>query len=224
MNIHAPYADAQLIIFDWDGTLFDSTGIIGHSLQQACMALNLATPSVFEAQQVIGLGFNEAIEQLVGAITPEQMTEFMAVYRRSYFASENLVTLFAGIHELLTQLKLQGKHLAIATGKSRAGLDRVLQHNPEFRQHFISSRTADETQSKPHPQMLFELLAELDLPANQAVMVGDTTYDIEMAHGAQMPNIGVTYGAHNVDTLLSARPTHLVHDVTQLGLLLGVRV
>jgi phosphoglycolate phosphatase len=215
-------ANAQLVIFDWDGTLFDSTGIIGHSLIQACVSIGCDAPSMTQAQQVIGLGFNEAIEHLVGVLTPEQTQHFMQVYRKHYFSSENLVTLFAGIDALLKQLSQQGnKHLAIATGKSRAGLDRVLSHNPALKQYFISSRTADETQSKPHPQMLLELLGELDVKPQNAVMIGDTTYDVEMAHAAEMPVIAVTYGAHDEQTLGLAQPTHMVHTVSQLARLLG---
>ena len=217
-----PYANAQLIVFDWDGTLFDSTGIIAHSLQQACMAVNLKSPSLHDAQQVIGLGFNEAIERLVGSITVEQHNDFMVAYRRSYFANENLVILFAEMDALLQSLVQQGKLLAIATGKSRAGLNRVLSHKPALGRCFVSSRTADETQSKPHPQMLHELLEELDIAAEHAVMVGDTTFDVHMAQAARMPSIAVTYGAHDVDTLISAQPTHTVHSVEGLAQLLGV--
>ena len=222
MNTAAHYADAQLIVFDWDGTLFDSTGVIGHSLQQACMALSVAAPSLTEAQQVIGLGFTEAIERLVGRLDAAQTEQFMLAYRRTYYASENLVTLFAGMDAVLAQLKQQGKHLAIATGKSRAGLDRVLAHNPALAQYFSSSRTGDQTQSKPHPQMLFELLSELEVAPECAVMIGDTTYDVQMAHGASMPAIAVTYGAHDWATLQSVQPTHTADSVSELAQLLGV--
>lgn len=214
-------ADAQLIVFDWDGTLFDSTGIIAHSLQQACMALNLPVPDWMAAQQVIGLGFDEAIERLVGVLSPEQNEQFLSAFRRSYASNENLITLFSGIDVMLAQLKQQGKHLAIATGKSRASLDRVLTNNPIFQQYFSGSRTGDQTQSKPHPQMLFELLDEFNIMPEHAVMVGDTTYDVEMAHSAGLRSIAVTYGAHNEPLLQSARPTHLVTNVTQLTQLLG---
>ena len=212
----------RLIIFDWDGTLFDSTGVIAHSLQKACEALGLNVPTVQEAKHVIGLGFNEAIERLVGVLDADQSTAFMAAYRRSYFAGESLVTLYDGILELLSGLKQQNRLMAVATGKSRAGLNRVLLDG-QLKFYFDATRTADETTSKPHPQMLLELLEELDVSPDQAVMVGDTTYDIDMANAAGMASVAVKYGAHDEKLLLASCPTVVVHDVDALARVLGVQ-
>ena len=212
----------RLIVFDWDGTLFDSTGVIAHSLQKACEALDLNVPTVQEAKHVIGLGFNEAIERLVGALDAEQSAAFMMAYRRNYFAGESLVTLYDGILELLNGLKQQNRLMAVATGKSRVGLNRVLLDG-HLKSYFDATRTADETASKPHPQMLLELLDELDVSPDQAVMVGDTTYDIDMANAAGMASVAVKYGAHDEKLLLASHPTVVVHDVDSLAKVLGVQ-
>lgn len=212
---------ARLVIFDWDGTLFDSTGVIAYSFQKACVALGLPAPSIHEAKHVIGLGFNESIKHLVGTLDGKQLAEFMAAYRRNYFAGEPLVTLYDGILDVLNGLQSQGRLMAVATGKSRAGLNRVLLDGG-IKSYFDATRTADETASKPHPQMLFELLEELDVAPHEAVMVGDTTYDIDMANAAGMPSVAVKYGAHDSTLLLTSHPTVLVSDVATLAEVLGV--
>ena len=217
--MHHDFYHKKLVIFDWDGTLFDSTGIIGHALQQSCAAINQPIPSLKDAQKVIGLGFTEAIEVLVGPLSATQTEVFMQSYRRHYFSGEEIVTLFEGITSLLDGLRTQNKLTAVATGKSRAGLNRVLQH-AALKNRFDATGTADETASKPHPQMLFELLEELEVHADEAIMIGDTTYDVDMAHEAGMTAIGVTYGAHDADTLASSQPAVLVHSVAELQQLL----
>lgn len=214
---------ARLVIFDWDGTLFDSTGVIALSLQNACEALGFAKPSTQQAKHVIGLGFNEAIEQLVGRLDTQQTAEFMAVYRRHYLSAETVVTLYDGIMDVLDGLRAQERLMAVATGKSRAGLNRVLKAG-ELNAYFTATRTADETRSKPHPQMLFELLEEFEVSAHDAVMVGDTTYDIDMANAAGMLSIAVDYGAHDEKLLQAARPTAIVQNVPDLATLLGVNL
>jgi len=213
------FYNKKLVIFDWDGTLFDSTGIIGHALQQSCAAINRPIPTLKDAQKVIGLGFNEAIEALVGSINVTETELFMQSYRRHYFSGEEVVTLFDGVPDLLNSLRVQNKLTAIATGKSRGGLDRVLQH-ASLKNRFDATRTADETASKPHPQMLFELLDELTIHPDEAVMIGDTTYDLDMAREAGITSIGVSYGAHDEATLSSSRPTVLAHSVLELQQLL----
>lgn len=214
-----PMSPKKLVIFDWDGTLFDSTAIIGHSLQQACVSINRAMPTLNQAQQLIGLGFNEVIEQLVGTVTPIEKDQFMTTYRRHYFGGEEVIRFFDGVPELIAALRAQGILTAVATGKSRAGLNRILQ-NAQISHWFDTTRTADETASKPHPQMLHEIIEELDIPVAQAVMVGDTTYDIDMAQAIGMDTIGVLYGAHDHDTLSDSQPTRLVHHVAELNTLL----
>ena len=209
------FYNKKLVIFDWDGTLFDSTGVIAHALQQSCAAINRPIPSLKQAQHVIGLGFTEAIEALTGPLDATQTEQFMQSYRRHYFGGEEVVTLFDGISELLTALRARGVLTAIATGKSRAGLNRVLQHSM-LKNQFDASRTADETTSKPHPMMLLELLEELDIAAHDAVMIGDTTYDIDMAHAAGVSAIAVAYGAHDIDTLNDRAPHALALSATAL--------
>lgn len=213
----------RLVIFDWDGTLFDSTGVIAYSLQEACKVMQLTVPTVKQAKNVIGLGFQEAIEELVGPLDAVQFTDFMAAYRRHYFTNEARVTLYEGSLEILQALKVQQRLLAVATGKSRAGLNRVLLAG-ELKHFFDATKTADETTSKPHPHMLFELLEELDVEPQEAVMVGDTTYDIDMAHAAGIESVAVQYGAHDLKTLERSKPSVLVADVMSLANVLGVQI
>lgn len=213
----------RLVIFDWDGTLFDSTGAIAHSLQEACKVLELHVPTLKQAKHVIGLGFQEAIEELVGPLNAAQFAAFMAAYRRHYFTSESMVTLYEGSLEILQALQAQKRLLAVATGKSRAGLNRVLSDG-QLKHYFDATRTADETISKPHPKMLLELLEELEVRAVDAVMVGDTSYDIDMAHAAGIDSIAVQYGAHDLKTLMAVKPTLLVSDVIGLAQALGVDI
>lgn len=213
----------RLVIFDWDGTLFDSTGVIAYSLQEACKIMRLSVPTVKQAKNVIGLGFQEAIEELVGPLDAAQFTDFMAAYRRHYFTNEARVTLFDGSLDVLQALKEQQKLLAVATGKSRAGLNRVLLAG-DLKHFFDATRTADETTSKPHPHMLFELLEELDVEPHEAVMIGDTTYDIDMAHAAGMASVAVQYGAHDLKTLEKAKPSVVVPDVMSLAQVLGIQI
>ena len=211
------FHEAQLVVFDWDGTLFDSTAAISHSLSRAARELGLGDVSIQKAHQVIGLDFAEVTRILVGEVSEKTLNAFVAKYRQYYFTDEDSLTLFAGILPLLQQLKNQHKYLAVATGKSRMGLNRLFRAHPEISQLFDSTRTADETASKPHPLMLQELLDEHSMAAEQAVMVGDTQFDIEMAHAAQIRSIAVTYGAHSIDDLRRANPDVMVHDVAQLA-------
>lgn len=215
------YSALKLIIFDWDGTLFDSTGVIAYSLQQAVSSIDLPTPDINQTKKLIGLGFDKIIKHLLGDISDKEQATFINEYRKAYLANENFVTLFDGIDSLLSQLKQQGKFLAIATGKSRASLDRVLEQNAHLKTHFISTKTADQTQSKPHPQMLTELLNELNISPQDAVMIGDTTYDIRMAQAANVNSVAVTYGAHDALTLRRANPTFLADSVEELSAILS---
>lgn len=211
------FSDSQLMIFDWDGTLFDSTAAIAHSLSRAARDLDLGEVDEHQARQVIGLGFAEATRALVGEVSAATLDAFVAKYRQYYFADEHALVLYEGILPLLQTLKNQNKYLAVATGKSRMGLNHLLKKHPEISQLFDSTRTADETASKPHPLMLQELLDEHNITVEQAMMVGDTQFDIEMARAIQMKNIAVSYGAHSVDDLQRAQPDWMVHDVTQLA-------
>lgn len=196
----------KLVIFDWDGTISDSVARIVNSMQSAAVELDMAMPTYLEVKEIIGLGLTEAVFRLFPQASREQVFQLQTSYSRHYRAEDNApCPFFPGVEETLHQLKADGYQLAVATGKSRAGLDRVLL-SLGMEDFFHNSRCADETLSKPHPLMLEELLAEFDLPAEAAVMVGDTEFDMEMAVNAGMPRIAVSYGAHHADRLHAFEP------------------
>jgi phosphoglycolate phosphatase len=196
----------KLIIFDWDGTISDSVARIVSSMQSAATELDMAVPTYLEVKEIIGLGLTEAAFRLFPQATREQVFQLQTSYSQHYRTEDSApCPFFLGVEETLHQLKADGYQLAVATGKSRAGLDRVLL-SLGMEDFFHSSRCADETLSKPHPLMLEQLLAEFDLPAEAAVMVGDTEFDMEMAVNAGMPRIAVSYGAHHADRLIAFDP------------------
>lgn len=207
----------DLVIFDWDGTLFDSVQQIVESLQYAASQyqINLAAE---DAKNIIGLGLPEAMQALFPQV-PELQGQIQAAYASHYVANSHRQSWFEGIEGLLDALQTRQIPLAVATGKSRAGLDRVLaQTNSHAR--FVVTRCASETLSKPHPMMLAEILKETGVAANRAVMVGDTTYDMEMAANIGMPRIGVTYGVHQAQQLALHDPVRIVKSVAELHELL----
>ena len=196
----------KLIIVDWDGTISDSVARIVSSMQSAATELDMAVPTYLEVKEIIGLGLTEAAFRLLPQATREQVFQLQTSYSQHYRTEDSApCPFFLGVEETLHQLKADGYQLAVATGKSRAGLDRVLL-SLGMEDFFHSSRCADETLSKPHPLMLEQLLAEFDLPAEAAVMVGDTEFDMEMAVNAGMPRIAVSYGAHHADRLIAFDP------------------
>ncbi|CUA97655.1 HAD-IA family hydrolase [Thiomonas bhubaneswarensis] len=205
----------DLIVFDWDGTLMDSTAAITGAIQQACQDLGLPVPSREDASFVIGLGLEDALRHTAPTLPHGDYPRLAAAYRKHYFALDGQLTLFDGVLDLLHGLKSAGYNLAVATGKSRIGLARAMDR-PELRGLFDATRTADETFSKPHPAMLHELMAELASPPQRTVMVGDTTHDLQMAINAQCNAIGVSYGAHDAEQLQSLEPLGLVHSVAEL--------
>ncbi|OYV30008.1 MAG: HAD family hydrolase [Thiomonas sp. 20-64-9] len=205
----------DLIVFDWDGTLMDSTAAITGAIQQACVDLGLAVPSREQASYVIGLGLEDALRHAAPELPHADYPRLAAAYRKHYFALDGQLVLFDGALELLHELKSVGYNLAIATGKSRIGLSRAMDR-PELRGLFDTTRTADETFSKPHPAMLHEIMAELASPPRRTVMVGDTTHDLQMARNAECDAIAVSYGAHDIAQLQSLSPVGLVHSVTEL--------
>lgn len=219
-NLH-DFRSTRLVIFDWDGTLFDSTEVIARSLCRAADDVGLGQVDIAQARQVIGLGFGEALDALLGELTTTQAAALMQQYHRYYFVEEQKVRLFDGVLPLLQQLSMQQRYLAVATGKSRAGLNHIWDSRPDLKSLFASTRTADETASKPHPQMLHEILNELGCRADEAVMVGDTVFDLDMARAAGVPSIAVAYGAHPSAQLAAAQPSALVHSVAALSVLLS---
>lgn len=207
----------QLIVFDWDGTLLDSAGAIVNAIQSACRDLDLTVPSDRQARHVIGLGLEDAMRHAVPELPLARLPEMVERYRHHYLSGDHELNLFAGVHELLRDLKSVGHMLAVATGKSRLGLDRAFKHSG-LGDLFLSSRCADECHSKPHPQMLHELMAEFATAPDHTLMIGDTSHDLLMAKNAGVAGLGVTYGAHLHDHLLECNPVACLHSVEELGL------
>ncbi len=206
----------MLFIFDWDGTLVDSTGRIIDAMQAAIQELSLPSRSAAEVREIIGLGLPEAIEQLFGELSSVERQLLQASYAQHYVAADQQpCEFFPGAMRVLEQLKERGHLLAVATGKSRKGLQRVLDQLA-LHDFFDASRCADETRSKPHPQMLHELLDELSMPATGAVMIGDTEYDMAMARSAAMPRIAVDFGAHAAERLMQYAPELVLANWQQL--------
>lgn len=205
----------DLIVFDWDGTIVDSTAIIARSIQKAAADLGLTVPTLEQASHVIGLGLHDALSRAVPELTAGRIEEFSARYRHHWFACEHEVVLFGGMREMLVELSERGLPLAVATGKSRRGLARAFEQTG-LGALFDASRCADETHPKPHPAMLLELAEELTVEPARIVMIGDTTHDLEMAAAAGAAGIGVTYGAHPRDQLAACEPAALVSDVVEL--------
>lgn len=203
----------ELVIFDWDGTLFDSVGQIVASLQYA--AQQFEQPLTDDAaKSIIGLGLPEVMQILFPQV-PDLQQDILQCYADHYVANSKGDAWFSGVAELLADLKQQGIKLAVATGKSRKGLDRVLSQTNSH-QIFDITRAASETMSKPDPLMLQEILAELDVAVECAIMVGDTSYDLEMAENLNMPRIGVSYGVHSIETLQQYQPLTIAHNVQDL--------
>ncbi|CAN5280742.1 HAD-IA family hydrolase [soil metagenome] len=205
----------RLLVFDWDGTIMDSTAQIALSIQLACKDLGLPVPSRERASHVIGLGLHDALSQAVPAITPEQVPAMVERYRHHYLAHDKQLILFDGIEPMLERLRERGHVLAVATGKSRVGLDRAFETGG-IRHLFDASRCADETRSKPDPLMLFELFEELGVPAAEALMIGDTTHDLQMAVNAGTAALAVSYGAHDLAELGRVRSLGIVDSVAEL--------
>lgn len=208
-------ADIELVIFDWDGTLMDSLDQIVHSVRQAADELGVERPSTQAARDIIGLGLPEAMRVLFPTVPEHDRAALRERYARHFVASSAQVRPYAGIPELLDVLGRAAVPLAVATGKSRKGLDRVL-GDTGWRHRFRATRCADETASKPHPRMLQELLEELRVPVSRAVMVGDTSYDLGMAQAIGMASVGVTYGVHDAQRLSAFAPRQLCPDVASL--------
>ena len=203
------------VIFDWDGTLMDSTHSIVAAIQGACVDTGLPVPSDQDAAWVIGLSLESALYRCAPSLTAEQMPGFLERYRHHFLSRDPDIKLFDGVLELLAELRVRQISLGVATGKSRVGLDRVLTAK-NLHGHFHATRCADESHSKPHPGMLLELMDELRLAPEQVLMVGDTSHDIQMATAAGVDSMAVTYGAHDIPTLQQAEPTIMVSSVCEM--------
>ena len=205
----------DLIVFDWDGTVMDSTAVIAGSIQSACRDLDLPLPSDEAARHVIGLGLQQALNHAVPSLSEAMYDKFVQRYRHHFLSQENAMPLFPGAHETIAELHSQGYWLAVATGKTRHGLNRAFDACG-LQPYFHASRTADETHSKPHPAMLLEIMDELGVAAARVLMVGDTTHDLHMAKSAGVSALGVTYGAHPKHHLSALQPLALLDDFAGL--------
>jgi phosphoglycolate phosphatase len=203
-----------LIVFDWDGTIIDSAATIVECIREASRDLGLQVPERSRASHVIGLGLHDAMKLAVPDLAPARYPEFVASYRTHFLAREDSMGLFAGMRELLSMLS-ENRLLAIATGKSRKGLERALAATG-VGTCFSASRCADETNPKPDPAMLFELMEELNTPARQVLMIGDTSHDMEMARAAGVDALAVSYGAHPEQGLMACGPRGCVPSVGAL--------
>ncbi|HYM47845.1 MAG TPA: HAD-IA family hydrolase [Burkholderiaceae bacterium] len=205
----------DLIVFDWDGTIVDSTTMIAACIRNAAADLELAVPTIEQASHVIGLGLLDALSHAVPGLATERAEEFSARYRHHYLAGEPDIVLFEGMRAMLDDLGTGRVPLAVATGKTRRGLARAFESTGLGRL-FASSRCADESQSKPHPAMLLELAGELGVRPQRMLMIGDTTHDLQMAAAAGAGALGVTYGAHSYAHLAPHAPLALVGSVAEL--------
>jgi phosphoglycolate phosphatase len=205
----------DLIAFDWDGTLFDSTKIIVRCIQQAVVDVGGAMPTDKAAAYVIGMGLMQALAHAAPDVPQDKYPELGARYRHHYLARQNDLSLFEGVLPLLDELKARHHWLAVATGKSRRGLDDAL-HTVQLKGMFNGSRTADETAGKPHPLMLQELMREFGTEPQRTLMVGDTTHDLQMALNAGCPSVGVSYGAHESGEFDALQPLFVAHSVRSL--------
>jgi len=215
-----PRKQFDLIVFDWDGTLMDSTATIVRCMQAAARDLGLPVPDNKAASYVIGLGLQDAMQAAMPGLDPKYYPRIVERYRHHYLAKDQGLELFDGVRDMLTDLSQQGYFLAVATGKSRVGLNRALDVS-RLLSMFDATRCADETFSKPHPAMLQELTRELGQDMRRTVMIGDTTHDLQMALNAGAAGIAVHYGAHPSDELQRLAPIFAADSVAQLHAWLG---
>jgi phosphoglycolate phosphatase len=204
-----------LIVFDWDGTIIDSHSAIIECMQEASRDMGLPIPERERAGHVIGLGMHDTLKIVAPGLAAQRYPEFIAHYRRHFLAREDSMRLFPGMQDLLAALSGE-RRLAIATGKSRKGLERALAASG-VKDRFAASRCADETTPKPHPAMLLELMGELEVQPGGVLMVGDTSHDMQMARGAGVDGLAVTYGAHAEQELRSCGPRGCVASVEALS-------
>jgi phosphoglycolate phosphatase len=205
----------DLIVFDWDGTLFDSTALITRCIQAACGDVGAPVPSDADASYVIGLGLIDALQRAAPTLPRERYKDLADRYRHHYFARQHELVLFDGAVQMLHALRDRGHRLGVATGKSRRGLDEALA-TVQLRGLFDATRTADETASKPDPRMLLELMEELAVAPERTLMIGDTTHDLQLAANAGTAAIGVGYGAHAHESFEGFATHHVAHSVAEL--------
>lgn len=205
----------DLIVFDWDGTVMDSTAVISGSIQAACRDLGLIVPDNETARHVIGLGLSQALRYAVPDLPEAQYPDLVERYRHHFLAQDEHIPLFDGARDTIVELHEAGYWLGVATGKSHAGLFRAMDA-VALKSYFHATRTADQTLSKPDPAMLFELMQELGVSAERTLMVGDTTHDLQMAHNAKVDVVAIGHGAHPPEQLQQLNPLAQVKDFWEL--------
>jgi phosphoglycolate phosphatase len=206
----------DLIVWDWDGTLADSTGMITKAVVDAAAQVGLPTLDPKAASNIIGLGLKESIHALFGDIPADKAQQLAQQYTANYYAGESEIPLFDGAKETIIELNRRGFKLAVATGKGRRGLNLALQHCG-LTPYFHETRTVDECFSKPHPQMLDELMDELIVRPERTLMIGDTSYDLQMAQNAGVPAAAVTFGAQSRDKLISYNSIQMFNEFRDLS-------
>ena len=207
----------DFIVFDWDGTLMDSTATIVKCIQASAKDLGLPIPDDKAAAFVIGLSLMEAMKSVMPDVDPKYYPKMVERYRYHYLAKDHELPLFRGVREMLSELASEGYFLAVATGKSRVGLNRAL-HSANLLSSFDATRCSDETFSKPHPAMLQELTRELGQDMKRTLMIGDTTHDLQMAANAGAASVAVEYGAHDASFLHKFTPMYSAKTVDELHL------
>ncbi|MDP2266789.1 MAG: HAD-IA family hydrolase [Thiobacillus sp.] len=205
----------DLLIFDWDGTLMDSAGVIVDSIQRACEDIGHPVPSDRASRQIIGLGLQQALQTLLPELPDDEYPRLVERYRHHYLGRDADLPLFEGVASGIEQLHGSGFTLAVATGKSSVGLDRALEVSG-LRHLFAATRCADQTHSKPHPAMVLELIVELDADPARTLVIGDTSHDLLMASNAGVASLGVTYGAHEPDDLHPHAPLALMNSFVEV--------
>jgi phosphoglycolate phosphatase len=214
MADHAPRR-FRLVVFDWDGTLADSTALIAAAIQQACRDIGEPVPDDTAARYVIGLGLADALRHVTPGLPVDRHRDLASRYKHHYLAGDPQIPLFAGTREMLDELDAAGALLAIATGKSRAGLNRALDQQ-QLAHRFVATRCGDEGFPKPNPDMLLHLMDRVGARPDETLMIGDTTHDLELARNAGAAGIAVSYGAHASEGLARLDPLALVHSVAEL--------
>ncbi|KKO44231.1 HAD family hydrolase [Arsukibacterium ikkense] len=209
-------AEVKLVIFDWDGTVMDSIGRIVSSMQAAAESTGIVVPSSHAVKQIIGLSLDPAFAVLFPDTNAEQRSQLFAHYRDHYTIYNTTPSpLFDGAEQVLKTLAEQNILLAVATGKARHGLERMFAETG-LGHYFVTSRCADEAQSKPHPDMLLQISKQLGIEPDQAIMVGDTSHDMKMAQAIAMPRVGVTHGVHGAEVLAQFQPKAIIDNLPSL--------
>lgn len=210
------FKDYRLVVFDWDGTLMDSVAQIVAAMHASMRDLNIEILSTDKVKNIIGLGLREAIDALYPGQDDSFFQRFVERYKQHWFGLSHQSRLFPGAEQTLRLLKEQGLMLAVATGKGRQGLNKVLADSG-LADYFHTTRCADETTSKPDPRMLNEIMAELDVKPEQTIMIGDSEYDMEMARNAGVTPIAATYGVHTWERLFQFNPLLRLDALSELG-------